>query len=146
MNSLPLMCSTAALCVLLVLSGSCGSHPDESPRDAGPLADAPAEDPPDLGFDSSPDAPDSGVEITENLCAQMCEATLQIACPDQPKMTTCVTGCLGMADICTSDGKAYYECIVRNGPASLECVQGFIALRTGYCVEENSNLADCLSR
>jgi hypothetical protein len=64
---------------------------------------------------------DSEPEISGQLCTQNCEILVQIDCPDRPKLEDCVRDCLGMANICSSTSKAYYECVVANGPAGLAC-------------------------
>src|SRR5690349_9525737 len=78
------------------------------------------------GCKSSASAPsDAGTEggavITQQLCADMCQVTLQIDCPNQPTMADCVSTCLGEATVCTAPGMAYYECLVASGPQALEC-------------------------
>jgi hypothetical protein len=72
--------------------------------------------------DETADAPaDSGAEITGQLCTQKCQVLVQIDCPDRPTLDDCVRDCLAMASICPATSKAYYECIVANGPAGLAC-------------------------
>jgi len=56
-----------------------------------------------------------------DLCAGMCEAVLQIDCPDLPDMTGCVDHCNEQMLPCNDEVRAYFACITNNGPAVLEC-------------------------
>jgi hypothetical protein len=136
-----------ALCASTAYLGSCGSSAIHPVADGGTLEVAPV-----LEGDASPDlegdaSPDSGGKVSEELCAQMCRTTLEIACPDQPTMVACVADCLGQTTNCPLQVvEAYYQCIVSNGSQALLCNLDAraIFLRTGYCTKEESDVNSCL--
>jgi|GEM_PF-5389893 len=125
------------------------ASPDaEADRADGADFDTPADlESPDLDEDASPDL---GSGLSEELCAGMCRVGLEVACPGSatPTMDGCVSDCLGQPSACAPQAEATYRCVVDNGSASLFCdnAQGLLALRTDYCVQEQSDWIDCLQK
>jgi len=155
--------------ILLVVLGGCGSSgpsPIDASRDRfvsedgkidgttmdGPTTDGTTTDGATKDsaapVDSSPDGSslDGGAIIDAKLCAEMCRVALQIECGSQPTMSDCVANCLSEADLCTPQGKAYYDCLVATGPSSLYCDQAIqsVTLKLGVCTQESADLFDCL--
>ena len=97
--------------------------------------------------DATEVAGDSGAAISEELCAAMCAVALQIDCPDQPTMSACVADCLGQTTVCVPESKAYFECIIAAGSASLQCNPDLhiVEVRDGYCMQQIEQLFTCLT-
>ena len=84
--------------------------------------------------------------IDLQLCTEVCEVGLQVACPNQATMDECVALCLEDATTCTAAGSAYYRCIVAGGPSTLICNQvQELVVKEGFCTKENADLFTCLN-
>jgi hypothetical protein len=98
--------------------------------------------------DSSTDSSNDATSIiTASLCAQMCGVVLQVTCPVQATPDGCLSSCLAQADLCSTQGAAYYQCIIEGGPSTLTCdpVQHFTVLKAGSCSKPRDDLGACLS-
>jgi hypothetical protein len=155
-----LVARRVVICTLAALLGSCGVTPgnlpdvitavDGSADSSDDSADLSSDDSADSSSDGSADSSsdESPVEITPEFCAQTCAVVTQVACAYGPTMEDCVARCLEMAAICTQETKAYYGCVVANGPASLFCdeaQQSLVTRQGGPCTEEDGALGFCLS-
>jgi hypothetical protein len=84
--------------------------------------------------------------ITPAVCATMCGIVSQVPCPGSPDTATCTQSCLAKAGVCSTQEKAYYDCIMMAGPSVLVCETNppGLMVRSGSCVKEVMDVEDCL--